>query len=163
MPEKYILNPRTNRYIKVGGGVYTKLAKSGFLEELKRQKKISPPKKRSPRSGDICKKKTKYIGKGILKKDFCGPSGGACPYTYPVNTPGRAVAALAYARNAPNPQGIKKCARRIAKEKGWTDEFGTIKKSGKPSKSSPIKKVEIKGKMYNVKRDGSGKVKVMKS
>jgi uncharacterized protein YdaT len=38
---------------------------------------------------------------------FCGPSGGAPKGTYPVNTRARAIAAIAYARNAPNPAGIK--------------------------------------------------------
>lgn len=43
---------------------------------------------------------------------FCGPSGGAPKGTYPVDTQKRAVAALAYARHAPNPAGIKKCVCR---------------------------------------------------
>lgn len=40
---------------------------------------------------------------------FCGPSGGAPKGTYPVGTKKRASAALAYARHAPNPSGIRKC------------------------------------------------------
>jgi len=43
---------------------------------------------------------------------FCGPSGGAPAGTYPVNTKKRAISALAYARNAPNPAGIKACVCR---------------------------------------------------
>lgn len=43
---------------------------------------------------------------------FCGPSGGAPKGTYPVNTRTRAIAAVAYARNAPNPSGIKACVCR---------------------------------------------------
>lgn len=43
---------------------------------------------------------------------FCGPSGGAPKGSYPVNTRKRAVAALAYARHAPNPSGIKSCVCR---------------------------------------------------
>lgn len=43
---------------------------------------------------------------------FCGPSGGAPKKTYPVNTRKRGIAALAYARHAPNPSGIKKCVCR---------------------------------------------------
>ena len=46
------------------------------------------------------------------KGPFCGPSGGAPSGTYPVNTKGRAQAAIAYARHAPNPSGIKKCVCR---------------------------------------------------
>lgn len=40
---------------------------------------------------------------------FCGPSGDAPAGTYPIGTLKRAKAALAYARNAPNPKGIKDC------------------------------------------------------
>lgn len=43
---------------------------------------------------------------------FCGPSGGAPKGTYPVGTKKRAKAALAYARNAPKPQGIRDCVCR---------------------------------------------------
>jgi hypothetical protein len=50
---------------------------------------------------------------------FCGAEGGSCFNTYPVNNPGRARAALSYARFAPNPQGIRNCVNRIKKEKGW--------------------------------------------
>jgi hypothetical protein len=46
------------------------------------------------------------------KGPFCGPAGGAPKGSYPVNTRKRAVAALAYARNAPNPAGIKRCVCR---------------------------------------------------
>lgn len=54
--------------------------------------------------------------KGV--KSFCGPSGGAPAGSYPVNTCGRVKAAKAYAHNAPNPGGIKKCAERAAKRLG---------------------------------------------
>ncbi|NOQ49677.1 MAG: hypothetical protein GQ553_03320, partial [Nitrosomonadaceae bacterium] len=40
---------------------------------------------------------------------FCGPAGGAPKGSYPVNTRKRVIAALAYARHAPNPSGIKSC------------------------------------------------------
>ena len=48
--------------------------------------------------------------KGVKK--FCGPAGGAPAGSFPVNTRSRAVAALSYARNAPNPAGIRKCVCR---------------------------------------------------
>jgi hypothetical protein len=51
-------------------------------------------------------------GKYKTKGPFCGPSGGAPKGTYPVNTRKRAVAALAYARHAPRPAGIKRCVCR---------------------------------------------------
>ena len=43
----------------------------------------------------------------VEKKNFAGPSGGSPQGSYPINTLKRAKAALAYAHNAPNPQGIK--------------------------------------------------------
>jgi len=48
-------------------------------------------------------------GEYKTKGPYCGSSGGAPKDTYPVNTKKRAVAALAYARHAPNPGGIKEC------------------------------------------------------
>ena len=53
--------------------------------------------------------------KDVGKKSFCGPSGGAAKGTYPVNSKKRCHAALAYAHNAPNPEGIKACVRRKCK------------------------------------------------
>jgi len=46
--------------------------------------------------------------KTVAKKSFAGPSGGAPEGSYPINTEKRAKSALSYARNAPNPSGIKK-------------------------------------------------------
>ncbi len=40
-------------------------------------------------------------------KKFAGPAGGAPKGSFPINTKKRAKAALSYARNAPNPAGIK--------------------------------------------------------
>ena len=45
--------------------------------------------------------------KQVAKKQFAGPSGGAPQGSYPINTLARAKAALAYAHNAPDPEGIK--------------------------------------------------------
>lgn len=45
--------------------------------------------------------------KNVSKKDFAGSAGGAPEGSYPINTEKRAKAALAYAKNAPNPAGIK--------------------------------------------------------
>ena len=45
--------------------------------------------------------------KNVSPSDFAGSAGGASKYSYPINTRKRAKAALAYARNAPNPSGIK--------------------------------------------------------
>ena len=48
----------------------------------------------------------------VDKDDFCGPAGGAAPGTYPVNTIKRARAALGYAHNAKDPDGIDDCVKR---------------------------------------------------
>ena len=58
----------------------------------------------------------------VDKDDFCGPAGGAAPGTYPVNSEKRARAALSYAHNAPDPEGLKRCVYKKAKEHGWFDE-----------------------------------------
>ena len=50
--------------------------------------------------------------KSVSRKDFAGPSGGAPKGSYPINTKKRAKAALAYAHNAPDPEGIKAAVRR---------------------------------------------------
>jgi len=61
--------------------------------------------------------------KKVAKKEFCGPSGGSPKGSYPVDTDKRCRAALAYAKNAPNPSGIKECVKRKCK--------GVIKKFSK--------------------------------
>jgi hypothetical protein len=42
---------------------------------------------------------------------FAGPSGGAPAGSFPINTRTRGKAALSYARNAPNPPGIRRAVR----------------------------------------------------
>lgn len=78
----------------------SKLVKIGKGLSLKRGQEERLSKK--PGSSNIGEYKT------VKKSDFAGPSGGSAPGTYPINTKKRARAALAYARNAPNPAGIKK-------------------------------------------------------
>lgn len=46
--------------------------------------------------------------KNVNESNFAGPAGGAPQGSYPINTKKRAKAALSYARNAPNPSGIKR-------------------------------------------------------
>lgn len=69
--------------------------------------------KLSKRPGSSNVGKYKQVSKG----KFCGPSGGAAPGTYPVNTKKRCSAALSYAHNAPNPAGIRSCVQRKCKKK----------------------------------------------
>ena len=96
--------PRGGKYyIKNGRKIYVK------------SKELSKKNRKSAAAG--CSNRGKY--KNVDPKFFCGPSGGACDGTYPVNTKARARAALAYARHAPNPQGIRNCVRRISRQQGW--------------------------------------------
>jgi len=46
--------------------------------------------------------------KDVEAKDFVGAAGGASKYSYPIDTISRARAALAQARKAPNPAGIRR-------------------------------------------------------
>lgn len=80
---------KKTKRVKIGKGLFLK---RGQEEKLSKK----------PGSSNI----GKY--KNVSKKDFGGPSGGAAPGTYPINTPKRARAALAYAHNAPNPAGIRR-------------------------------------------------------
>lgn len=70
------------------------------------------------------KKGSSSVGryKDVETKSFCGPAGGASKFSYPVNSAKRCRAALAYAHNAPNPEGIRKCVK--AKCKGKVSEVG---------------------------------------
>ncbi len=46
--------------------------------------------------------------KNVSKKDFAGSAGGSSPFSFPINSLKRARAALAYAHNAPDPEGIRR-------------------------------------------------------
>ena len=50
--------------------------------------------------------------KNVKPSDFVGKSGGASPYSFPVNTLARARNALARAHFAPDPEGIKEAVYR---------------------------------------------------
>lgn len=91
-----------------------KPVKKTAKKPAKTTKKERKPARKPARS-------TRYDKEGIPRNLFCGPAGGARPGSFPVNTPRRAVAALSYARKAPNPEGIKGCVKKIAVRKGWYD------------------------------------------
>lgn len=76
------------------------------MEDAKKQ---SDPTKRAGGSN---------VGKYKGVKKFCGPAGGAPKGSYPVNTCGRVAAAKSYARHAPNPAGIRRCAEAAGKRMG---------------------------------------------
>lgn len=50
--------------------------------------------------------------KNVSKSDFVGEKGGAPKGSFPINTRKRAKAALSYAHNAPDPEGIKKAVHK---------------------------------------------------
>jgi hypothetical protein len=93
---------------------------------LSLRKKLDKSGVRLSRSGPIRLSQVKKLpGSSSLgkytKKDgpFCGPAGGAAPMTYPVGTKKRAVNAVSRSVNAPNPEGIRKCATKYAVKKHW--------------------------------------------
>lgn len=105
-----------------------------------------------------CSNKGKYSD--VPPDMFCGPAGGACRGTYPVNTPQRARAALSYARHAPNPEGIRQCVYKKADEQGWMDHStGRLIMSNE--KVSKTKTVYMDGQRYRVMREGDD-IKVIK-
>lgn len=50
--------------------------------------------------------------KNVAPKDFAGKSGGASPFSFPINDIAHARNALARAHFAPNPEGIKRAVYR---------------------------------------------------
>lgn len=68
--------------------------------------KVSPSKKAEMKKKPGGSNVGKY--KNVSTKNTVGEKGGAPEGSYPINNMKRAKAALAYAHNAPNPQGIKK-------------------------------------------------------
>ena len=56
---------------------------------------------------------------GAKEGPFCGPSGGAPSGSYPVTNRGQWKSAIGHSGHAPNPSGIKSCANRVARSKGW--------------------------------------------
>ncbi len=145
---KYTISPKTHNKILVGGSAYLKLAKDPKYANRLRPRPTKAerffPKKRSPSGSKSrgCSNQGKYPN--VPKNLFCGPAGGACEGTFPVNTRKRAIAARAYSGNAPNPKGIRDCVDRIAKQKGWM-------------KNGVIKRVSIKGVPHKLVKDKNGK------
>lgn len=78
---------------------------------MKKKVKISKSQVVSPKEESKMRKKPggSNVGKyaKVSKEDMAGTAGGAPSGSYPINTLKRGKAALAYAHNAPNPQGIK--------------------------------------------------------
>lgn len=88
------------------------------------------------------------VGKYKGVKVFCGPAGGAPESSYPVNSKKRAIAALAYANNAPNPEGITSCVYKHYPDMK-SEESKPKEKSGKESLIDKAKKRIEKVKLSN--------------
>jgi hypothetical protein len=115
----YVRNKRTGRYILKGGETAEKLRKENKV--VGNKDRVSMPEGHSPTKEHGCSatKSDKYAD--VPKNMFCGPAGGSCPGTYPVDTPARWRSAKSYARFAPYPEGVRECAERIARRRGWTE------------------------------------------
>ena len=107
----YIINPLTQRQVRIGSRTYRELGEA--LDKTK-SKSLSNQKKEYNK---VRKTESRY--RGLKPSDYCGPAGGDQPKTYPVTNEEECRAALTYARYAPNPEGIRQCALAKAKQHGW--------------------------------------------
>lgn len=94
--------------------------KVAVAKGVKEKKEAATKARKKPGGSNVGKYKK------VAKKEFCGPAGGAPEGSYPVNTAKRCRSALSYARNAPNPKGIKACVAK--KCKGLVKKFSKKKK-----------------------------------
>lgn len=116
----YIRNPKTGRYIKKNSKRANEELSATQQRRLSHKKSaVSMPVGHSPTKEHGCSaaKTNKYAD--VPDDLFCGKAGGSCPRTYPIDTKERWRAAKAYARFAPNPDGVKECADAIARKMGW--------------------------------------------
>lgn len=119
MKRDFIISPKSGRKILVDGAAYNDLLDSKYRQKALRAKKFKEEYSKSSTKAHGCTNAMRNKYPDVKSSDFCGSAGGSCARSYPVNTPGRARAALAYARFAPNPKGIKSCVYRKSEEKGW--------------------------------------------
>ncbi|AGV01747.1 hypothetical protein C8_398 [Cannes 8 virus] len=109
MSQKSLVNPKTGRKILRGGPTHLALLEKGVIpkeEPFHLTKKGTLPGASNVR---------KYRKEHLKDSDFCG----TVPGSFPVNTEGRARAALSYARNDMNPERVKACVYSKAKREGW--------------------------------------------
>jgi hypothetical protein len=126
---KTVINPETGRKILVGGPTWTKLMLERknihFQNTDKKSPKISKLSHKEAKEKRVVTKIKKLPGCSAFGKykvedgPFCGPEGKACENTYPVGTKARLNASIRYAREAPKPEGIIKCAVRKGLKMGF--------------------------------------------
>jgi hypothetical protein len=107
----FIINPLTKREVRIGSRTYRELGEA--LEKTKNNSVENQKKEYNK----VRRTESRY--KGLKPSDYCGPAGGDQPRTFPVSNEEECRAALTYARYAPNPEGIRKCALAKAKKHGW--------------------------------------------
>jgi hypothetical protein len=107
----FIINPLTKREVRIGSRTYRELGEA--LEKTKNNSVENQKKEYNK----VRRTESRY--KGLKPSDYCGPAGGDQPRTFPVSNKEECRAALTYARYAPNPEGIRKCALAKAKKHGW--------------------------------------------
>lgn len=105
----YLVNPETGRNILRNGPTHMSLLRKGIIPK---EKPLERTKKGTlPGASNV----SKYKKEHLKHSDFCG----SVPGSFPVNSKGRARAALAYARNDMHPERVRACARAKAKREGW--------------------------------------------
>lgn len=121
-----VRSPKSGRWILANGPTAQRLRAQGWS--------LPPPVVRVVRSkyAKGCSNARRPGRTSLPLHVFCGPAGGACDRSYPVTSPQKAVAALSRAWRAPNPSGLRRCVRGIARRKGWLDSQGKIKLGPRP-------------------------------
>ena len=125
---KTVINPETGRRILVGGPTWTRLMLERknihFEKTNKKSPKVSKLTHKEAKEKGVVTKIKKLPGCSAFGKykeedgPFCGPEGKACEKTFPVGTKSRVYAAIRYAREAPKPEGIIRCAVRKGLQQG---------------------------------------------
>jgi hypothetical protein len=127
------VNPYTGKSIGIGSKTHGKIL---HIQELF----PNDFEKQQAAYYTITNKKVKPKYADLPEEAFCGQEGGYPEgvLSFPVNSEKRCQAALRYAHNAPNPEGIRECAEKKAEQYGWT--CGDVKE-GKPKKGRKTKEV----------------------
>ena len=135
----FIISPITKRRVKIGSKAYENLG-----ETLRKTRGNSLEKQKEVY--DKVKNHENKRYKGLKKSDFCGPAGGDQPQTFPVSNQEECRAALTYARYAPKPEGIRKCALAKAKKNGWKCGVTLNENANKNNRSKSKSKSKNKSK-----------------
>jgi len=109
---KEVINPFTGRKVMIDSKTYNLLK---VVFEIGKNNNLT--KTQEHKLYNNLKNTKKY--KNLSPLQFCGPEGGDKEGTFPVTSQEECKAALIYAHEAPNPDGIRKCALKKAKENGW--------------------------------------------